>query len=187
MRHHATPAPHPWLASILAIIAAALLSACGTTQMVTNVAPTAQAAATLAATNVPPGAGSTAVSAATMVATNVPSGAGATVAAVATAAAPTVNAAVNGVADGAQATATALAGSSGTPGPEATITGKVTKIDPNASTFTVRTSDGTTYDFLARTSSRVDFTALARNLAMQQQVTVTYRDTTPPYEVISVS
>jgi hypothetical protein len=63
----------------------------------------------------------------------------------------------------------------------------VTKIDPNASTFTVRTSDGTTYDFLARTSSRVDFTALARNLATQQQVTVTYRDTSPPYEVISVS
>ena len=159
----------------------ALLSACGTPQMATNVVPTAQAAATMVATNVPPGAVSTAVSAATMVATNVPPGAGATVAAVATSVAPTVNAA----AAGAMATATALAGS-GTPGPEATITGQVIKVDPAAYTFTVQAADGKTYDFLATTDSRVDFTALASNLVSKQQVTVLYRNTTPPYDVISI-
>lgn len=181
----------PWLslimATALALVAAALLSACGTTQLVTNVVPTAQAAATTAATTSLPGVQRTAASAATMIATNVPPGAGATAAAIATAAAPTVNAAVGGAVSGAQATATALAGSGSTAGPEATITGQVTKVDPNAYTFTVRSADGTTYDFLATTNSRVDFTALARNLATQQQVTVTYRKTASPYDVIGVS
>ena len=190
MRPHLSATRRPWfsftLATALALVAAALLSACGTTQLVTNVAPTAQAAATLAATSIP-GVQSTAVSAATMIATNVTPGAGATAAAIATAAAPTVNAAVGGAVSGAMATATALAGSGSTAGPEATITGQVTKVDPNAYTFTVRTTDGTTFDFLATTNSRVDFTALARSLATQQQVTVTYRKTTPPYDVLSVS
>lgn len=165
---------------MLAVLA--LLSACGTPQMATNAVPTAQAAATLVATNVPPGAISTAVSAATMAATNVPPGAGATVAAIATSVAPTVNAA----AGGAMTTATALAGAAGTPGPEATITGQVTKVDPAAYTFTVQAADGKTYDFLATTNSRVDFTTLASNLVSKQQVTVVYRNTAPPYDVISI-
>lgn len=166
----------------LMFVMLALLSACGTPQVATNVVPTAQAAVNSVATNVPPGAVSTAVSAATIVATNVPPGAGATVAAVATSVAPTVNAA----AAGAVTTATALAGSAGTSGPEATITGQVTKVDPAAYTFTVQAADGKTYDFLATTNSRVDFTALASNLASKQQVTVVYRNTTPPYDVISI-
>lgn len=110
----------------------AVLSACGTPQMATNVAPT-----------------------------------------------------VNAAAAGAMATATALAGS-GTPGPEATITGQVTTVDAAAYMFTVQAADGQTYDFLATTNSRVDCTALASNLVSQQPVTVTYRNTTPPYDVISI-
>lgn len=160
----------------------AWLTACGAAQTATNFVPTAQAAATLAATNIPPGAASTAASAATTIATNVPPGVGATAAAVATSVAPTVNAAIGS----AEATATALAGTALTPGPQATVTGQVTKADPTARTFTVQGADGRSYDFIVTTNTQVDFTALANDIVSKQQVTVTYRNTASPYEVIGV-
>lgn len=120
-----------------------------------------------AATSVP----ATARAAATTAATNIPAGAVSTAGALATGIAPTVNAA-----------ASAPAAS----GPQLTVTGEVTKLDPAARTFTVKGTDGKDYDFTASANSQVDLTALAANLASKQQVTITYRGATPPYEVVSV-
>ncbi|HEU5328204.1 MAG: hypothetical protein ACTHNK_16820 [Thermomicrobiales bacterium] len=159
------------------------LAGCGTTQMATNAVPTLQGAVTTAATAAPPGAGATAAVLATQVATARPELA-ATAAALATQVAGTGNAAATQVAPTVQALATAAAGS--TSGPEATVTGKVTRADPNARTFTVQGQDGQAYDFTVTTNTQVDFTTLARDVTTQQQVTVTYRKTTTPYEVVSV-
>lgn len=74
----------------------------------------------------------------------------------------------------------------GTPGPVATVTGVVTDVDPVALTFTLQGTDGKTYAFLVSANSQVDLAALANNLFTQQQVTVTYRGTSAPYEVVSV-
>src|SRR5689334_2920851 len=128
----------------LAVIVAAFLVGCGAAEL----APTAQSvvqtaqvsAATALATNVPPGAGATAQAVAGTVVSGAP-GAIATAAAVATTVAPTVRAGVSGLVPTAQALATQAAGSGGTAGstggPEATVTGRVTKVDVNARTFTV--------------------------------------------------
>jgi hypothetical protein len=120
-----------------------------------------------AATSIP----ATARAAATTAATNVPPGAVATAQAAATGVAPTVNAAVSAPAAS---------------GPQLTVTGEVTKLDPVARTFTVRGTDGKDYDFTASANSQVDLTALATNLASKAQVTITYSGTTPPYQVVSV-
>jgi hypothetical protein len=104
--------------------------------------------------------------------------------AAATNAAPTVNAVASAAVPTAAAAATQAAGSGG--GQEASVTGQVTKVDANARTFTVRAADGKEYDFTATTSSRVDFAQLAADLASSQQITVTYRGTTSPYEVVEV-
>jgi hypothetical protein len=66
------------------------------------------------------------------------------------------------------------------------VTGQVTKADPTARTFTVRAADGKTYDFTVTTGTQVDFTTLASDIVSKQQVTVTFRNTAPPYEVVSV-
>lgn len=139
------------------------LGACGASVTATAVAPTTQAAATMAATNIPAGAGATAAVAATMVATTAP-----------------------GMVATAAAGATSLAPTPGASGPQATVTGQVTAVDPNARTFTVQGADGRSYNFTVSAGSQVDLTALATNLTSKQQVTITYRNTTPPYEVISV-
>lgn len=141
------------------------LGACGASVTATAVAPTTQAAATMAATNIPipAGAGATAAVAATMVATTAP-----------------------GMVATAAAGATSLAPTPGASGPQATVTGQVTAVDPNARTFTVQGTDGRSYNFTVSAGSQVDLTALATNLTSKQQVTITYRNTTPPYEVISV-
>lgn len=47
-------------------------------------------------------------------------------------------------------------------------------------------SDGKTYTFLVSVNSQVDLAALANNLFTQQQVTVTYRGASAPYEVVGV-
>ena len=107
----------------------------------------------------------TAQAAATTVATNIPAGAVSTAGALATGIAPTVNA-------GASAPAAS--------GPQLTVTGEVAKLDPAARTFTVKGTDGKDYDFTASANSQIDLTALAANLASKQQVTITYRGTTPP-------
>lgn len=89
----------------------------------------------------------------------------------------------------AQAFLTQVAGrptTPGTPGPQATVTGQVTDLDPVALTFALRGTDGKTYTFLVSANSQVDLAALANNLFTQQQVTVTYRGTRAPYEVLSV-
>ncbi|MFN8512923.1 MAG: hypothetical protein U0232_14110 [Thermomicrobiales bacterium] len=156
------------LAAISAAFLAAALAACGGNEAATSIPATARAAATTVATNVPPGAGATAASAATTVAGNVPPNAVSTAAAMATAAAGSGGATSN------------------TSGPQATVTGEVTKLDPAARTFTVRGTDGKDYDFTASANSQVDLAALATNFASKQQVTVTYRGTTAPYEVVSV-
>ena len=59
-------------------------------------------------------------------------------------------------------------------------------MDVTARTFTVQSTDGTNYAFTATTNSQVDLAALASNLVTKQNVTITYRNTTSPYEVISV-
>lgn len=89
----------------------------------------------------------------------------------------------------AQAFLTQVAGgpaTPGTPGPQATVTGVVTDLDPVALTFALRGTDGKTYTFLVSANSQVDLVALANNLFAQQQVTVTYRGTRAPYEVVGV-
>ena len=158
-----------WVA--LLTLAAAVLAACGAEEAATSLPATARAAATTVATNVPAGAAVTAQAAATTVATNVPAGAVATAQAAATGVAPTA-----GTAAGAPATS----------GAQLTVTGEVTRLDPVARTFAVRGTDGKDYDFTASANSQVDLTALAANLASKQQVTVAYRGTAPPYEVVSV-
>jgi hypothetical protein len=60
---------------------------------------------------------------------------------------------------GAAATATTLSGAAAA-GPQASVTGVVTNVDPPGRTFTVRATDGKSCDFTATTN--------------------------PPYEVISV-
>jgi hypothetical protein len=166
----------------LLTLSAALLAGCGAEEAATSIPATARAAATTAATNVPPGAVATAQAAATNIpggavataqaaATNLPGGAVATAQAAATGVAPTVNAAVSAPAAS---------------GPQLTVTGEVTKLDPVARTFTVRGTDGKDYDFTASANSQVDLTALATNLASKAQVTITYSGTTPPYQVVSV-
>jgi hypothetical protein len=60
------------------------------------------------------------------------------------------------------------------------------RADPTAQTFTVQASEGKTYDFTVTTGTQVDFITLASDIVSKQQVTVTYRNTTPPYEVVSV-
>jgi hypothetical protein len=140
---------------------AAALAACGATDLATNSPATIEAGATALASAFPPGAGATAAAAATTVATNVPPGLGATAAA-ATSVAPIAS------------------------GPEMTVSGQVTAVDPAARTFTLRATDGKTYDFAVNPSIDVDFTSLANNLASTQQITVTYRGTTAPYDVVSV-
>src|SRR4051794_1271212 len=178
----------PWLQVLgLAVIVAAFLVGCGAAELAPTaqaVAQTAQAAAGKAvATNVPPGAGATAQAVAGTVISGAP-GAVATAAAVATNVGPTVKAGVGGLVPTAQALATQAAGS--TDGPEATVTGRVTRVDVAARTFTVQGTDGTNYDFTATTNSQVDLATLASDLATKRDVTVTYRNTTSPYEVISV-
>jgi hypothetical protein len=74
----------------------------------------------------------------------------------------------------------------GTPGPQATVTGVVTDVDPVTLTFILRGTDGKTYTFLVSANSQVDLAALANNLFTQQQVTVTYRGASAPYEVVGV-
>jgi prolyl-tRNA editing enzyme YbaK/EbsC (Cys-tRNA(Pro) deacylase) len=74
----------------------------------------------------------------------------------------------------------------GTPSPQATVTGVVTDLDPVALTFTLRGTDGKTYVFLVSGTSQVDLVALANNLFAQQQITVTYRGMTAPYEAVGV-
>ena len=74
----------------------------------------------------------------------------------------------------------------GTPGPQAIVTGQVTDLDPVALTFTLRGTDGKVYAFLVSASSQVDLAALANNLFTQQQVTVTYRGASAPYEVVGL-
>ncbi len=71
-------------------------------------------------------------------------------------------------------------------GPQLSVTGEVTKVDPSARTFTVRGTDGKDYDFTASANSQVNIAALATNLVSKQQITVTYRGTAAPYEVVSV-
>lgn len=154
---------------------ALVLSACGATDLATNSPATIEAGATALASAIPPGAGATAAAAATTVATNIPPGAGATAAAAATQVAPTVNAAVTA------ALATPVAS-----GPEMTVTGQVTAVDPTARTFTLQATDGKSYEFAVNPGINVDFTSLANNLASSQQITVTYRGTTAPYDVVSV-
>lgn len=156
------------LAPVSALLLVAMLAACGGNEAATSVPATARAAATTVATNVPPGAAATAASAATTVAGNVPPNAVSTGVAMATAAASSGGATAN------------------TSGPQATVTGEVTKLDPAARTFTVRGTDGKDYDFNASANSQVDLVALATNFASKQQVTITYRGTTAPYEVVSV-
>ena len=157
----------PWAWTALLTLLAALLAACGAEEAATSLPATARAAATTVATNVPPGAAATAQAAAT----NVPAGAVSTAGALATGVAPAGN-----------ATASAPAAS----GPEMTVTGEVTALDPVARTFTVRGADGKDYAFVASANSQVDLTTLAANLASRQQVTVSYRGTAPPYEVVGV-
>lgn len=174
-----------WRAALLGLSApavAAALAACGTTQAVTNVVPTAQAAATTGATNTA-GIAATARAAATTVATNA-SGLRATAQAAATNVAPTVNAVASQAVPTAQAAATNAAGSQS--GPEATVKGKVTKVDVRARTFTLQGDDGKSYDFKVTDSSRADLNTLASSLGSSQEVEVTYRNTSPPYEVVSV-
>ena len=89
----------------------------------------------------------------------------------------------------AQAFLTQVAGgpaTPGTPGPQATVTGVVIDLDPIALTFALRGTDGKTYDFRVGANSQVDLAGLASNLFTQQQVTVTYRGASPPYQVIGV-
>ena len=160
---------------VLPALMAAVLAACGPTELATNPPGVPGAAATALASAVPPGAGATAAAAATTVATNVPPGAGATLAAVATNAAPTVNAAV-----------TAALATPVPAGPEATVTGRVTAVDPVARTFTVEAAGGASYDFTVSPHTGVDFASLANNLASTQQVTVTYRGVASPYEALNV-
>ena len=171
------------VAALAATVLLAALSGCGASELATNAAPTAGALATTVATTIPPGIGATAAAGATTVANAAP-GVQATAVALATQAAPTVNAAATAVAPTVVAGATQAAGSTG--GPEATITGRPTSVDVNARTFAIRGTDGKDYEFTATTNSQVDFAQLATNLALQQQVTVTYRNTTSPYEVIGV-
>jgi len=160
-----------WACAALVALVVMVLVACGGNEAATSVPATARAAATTAATNIPQGANATAASAATTVATNVPGGVVSTAAALATGVAATANA----------------AGSAPVPaGPQATVTGEVTKVDPAARTFTVQGADGKDYDFSASAGSQVDLAALAANLASKQQVTVTYSGTAAPYLVVSV-
>lgn len=170
---HGTRRAWVWVA--MTALLAALLAACGASEVATSAPATAQAAATTVATNIPPGAAATVASAGTAVAANVPSNVAATAAAAATGVAPTVNAA-----------ASALQATPAASGPQATVTGEVTKAGPAARTFTVRGVDGKDYDFTASANSQVNLAALVTNLVSKQQVTVTYRGTAPPYEVISV-
>lgn len=172
----------------IALVVAALLGGCGRVETVASTAQaaagTAQAAAgTALATSVPAGAGATAQAFAGTVVSGAP-GAIATAAAAAATVAPTIEAGARGLLPTAQAFATQAAGTTG--GPEATITGKVTKVEITARTFTVQATDGTNYDFIATTGSQVDFTTLATNLVTKQEVTVTYLNTTAPFEVRSV-
>jgi hypothetical protein len=67
----------------------------------------------------------------------------------------------------------------GAPGPQATVVGVVTAVDPVALTFTLRAADGKTCVFVVSAKSRVGLAALADNLFTQQQVTVTYQGTRP--------
>lgn len=164
----------PLLTLGMGVALALSLGGCGAAMTATAVAPTVKAVATTVAPTVN--------AAATTVATNIPPGAGATAAVAAT----SVASAVPGLAATAAAGATTLAPTPGTGGPQATVTGQVTAVDPNARTFTVQGSDGRSYNFTVSTGTQVDFTALATSLASKQQVTITYRNTTSPYEVISV-
>jgi hypothetical protein len=88
------------------------------------------------------------------------------------------------------AMATAAAGATrtiaGPSGPQATITGEVTRFDPAARTFTVRGTDGKDYDFSASADKQIDLAVLAAHLASRQQITVTYRGVALPYEVLGV-
>lgn len=155
-----------WLvipALVLGMAATLALGGCGAATTATALAPTVRVAATQAATNVPAGVGATAAVAATQAATAAP-----------------------GLAATAATGATVLAGSPSAGGPQASVTGQVTAADPNARTFTVRGADGKDYAFAVAAGGQVDFTAVATKLANQQPLTVTYRGTAAPYEVVGV-
>ncbi len=164
----------PRLATIiLAAAALAGLVACGGSATAT---PTVEATATPTATATPrPAATATATPTIGATPTTRP--------------VPTPQDITGGALPTAQAFLTQVAGgpaTPGTPGPQSTVTGQVTDVDPVALTVTLRGLDGKTYTFLVSANSEVDLAALANNLFTQQQVTVTYRGTSAPYEVVSV-
>ena len=183
--HRCSPArfrPTHLAMTLLAGAGLAWLAACGAAPTATPIPPTVAPTATAAPTAVPRSATATATPSPRLAATAVRP-------------APTPPVTSGGVLPTAQAFLTQVAGgssgsgtpgASGTPGPQATVTGQVSDLDPVALTFTVRGTDGTTYTFLASATSQVDLVALANDLFSQQQVTVTYRGTTAPYEVIGV-
>ena len=150
-------------ALILVMATTLALGGCGAAETATTVAPTVRVVATQVATNVPAGVGATAAVVAPQAATAAP-----------------------GLAATAATGATAVAGSPSTGGPQASVTGQVTAADPNARTFTVRGTDGKDYTFAVVASGQVDFTAVATKLANQQPITVTYRGSAAPYEVVGV-
>lgn len=172
--HRRSPARFRPTHLAMSLLAATALAACGAAPTATPVPPTVAPTATTAPTAVPRSPTATATPSPGLAATGVRP-------------APTPQDSTGGILPTAQAFLTPVAGGAatpGAPGPQASVTGQVTDVDPIALTFTIRGGDGEAYTFLIGTDSQVDLAALANNLFSQQQLTVTYRGTSAPYEVV---
>lgn len=76
----------------------------------------------------------------------------------------------------------ACGGSNG--GAESTVTGQVTKVDTAAKTFTISAS-GKTYDFKMVSGSKGDMNEINEHMALKKDITVKYKGSAAPYEVIN--
>lgn len=76
----------------------------------------------------------------------------------------------------------ACGGSSG--GSESTVTGQVTKVDTAAKTFSISAS-GKTYDFKMVSGSKGDINEINEHMTLKKDITVKYKGSTAPYEVIN--
>jgi ABC-type glycerol-3-phosphate transport system substrate-binding protein len=79
------------------------------------------------------------------------------------------------------------ASSSGTGGSVTgtTVRGPVTVVDTNSRIFTVETN-GTRYQFKLLPDSKADINQINERFQSKQEIEVTYKGTTPPYDVVSV-